>query len=184
MRPFALLAALALLAGCTAAPLTGGGGVNEALTAPYQLDSGDQLRVTVYDQAELTNTYQVDPSGYVTLPLIGPVPARGRTTQEIAGAIAAALQSGFLRAPNVAVEIAQFRPFFIMGEVRSPGQYSYVAGMTAEMAVAIAGGFTPRANESSVEISRTINGEVLRGRIAILDAVRPGDTVTVSQRLL
>lgn len=170
------------LAGCrtmTAPPSA----FENQLIEPYRLDSGDRLRITVFEQASLTNTYTVDQSGHVSLPLIGSVGARGRTTQELAGTIASALKRGFLRDPDVSVEVDAYRPFFIMGEVRAPGQYVYVTGLTVQTAVAIAGGFTPRAFEDLVEITRQINGEVMTGAVPLTDPVRPGDVLTVRQRL-
>lgn len=150
---------------------------------PYRLDSGDRLRVVVFGQADLSNSFAVDQGGHIAMPLVGTIPARGATTQELAGRIAAALRGGFLRDPDVSVEIEQYRPFFIMGEVRAPGQYVYVAGMTAQTAVAIAGGFTPRASEGDAEITRAIDGEVMRGRVALTAPIRPGDTIRIRQRL-
>ena len=113
--------------------------------APYHLDAGDRLRVVVYGQEGLTNTYAIGTGGSITMPLIGAVPARGRTTAGLAAEIAAKLRKGFIREPSVAVEIEAYRPFFILGEVAAPGQYPYVPNMTVESAVAIAGGFSPRA---------------------------------------
>ena len=111
----------------------------------YHLDAGDRLRVVVYGQEGLTNTYAIDAGGSITMPLIGSVPARGRTTARLATEIAAKLRKGFIREPSVAVEVEAYRPFFILGEVAAPGQYPYVPNMTVESAVAIAGGFSPRA---------------------------------------
>src|ERR1700752_2217756 len=91
--------------------------------APYQLDAGDRLRVVVYGQEGLTNTYSISAGGTITMPLIGAVPARGRTPQGLAGEITARLRNGFIREPSVAVEIESYRPFFILGEVQAPGQY-------------------------------------------------------------
>ena len=90
--------------------------------AAYHLDAGDRLRVVVYGQEGLTNTYAIDAGGSITMPLIGSVPARGRTTAGLAAAISAKLRAGFIRDPSVAVEIEAYRPFFILGEVAAPGQ--------------------------------------------------------------
>ncbi|WP_201286442.1 polysaccharide biosynthesis/export family protein, partial [Escherichia coli] len=111
----------------------------------YNLGPGDKLRVVVYGQEGLTNSYAIDAAGAVTMPLIGSVPARGRTPAGLAAEITARLRNGFIRDPSVAVEIESYRPFFILGEVQAPGQYPYVPNMTVESAVAIAGGFSPRA---------------------------------------
>jgi polysaccharide export outer membrane protein len=158
--------------------------LTEGLSGPYRLDSGDKLRITVFEQASLTNTYSVDESGHVTLPLIGSVPARGSTTQELAGRIAGELRKGYLRNPDISVEVDTYRPFFIMGEVRNPGQYTYVNGLTAQTAIAIAGGFTARASERTVEITRRINGNSITGSVPVTDPVRPGDVIRVRQRIL
>src|SRR6202042_219378 len=97
-------------------------------------------------------------SGFIDMPLIGTVLARGATTEELAARISAKLRDGFIREPHVAVEIEAYRPFFILGEVTAPGQYPYVANMSAETAIAIAGGFGPRAFRDSVILNRTYNG--------------------------
>jgi polysaccharide export outer membrane protein len=149
---------------------------------PYTLDSGDRLRVVVFGQENLSNSYSVDAGGFITMPLIGAVPARDRTTAALASAIAAKLRNGYVREPHVAVEIEAYRPFFILGEVTAPGQYPYVANMTAETAVAIAGGFTPRAWKKTVEVSRPEHGELYRGKVPLVSPVRPGDTIVVSER--
>jgi polysaccharide biosynthesis/export protein len=152
------------------------------IEGPYRLDSGDKLRVVVFGQEGLTNTYAVDANGTVTLPLIGAVPARGLTTAELAQAIAARLRQGYIREPHVAVEIETYRPFFILGEVTNPGQYPYVANMTVETAVAIAGGFTPRAYKGYVKLSRGFDGEITRGKVPLIYPVEPGDTINVTER--
>jgi polysaccharide export outer membrane protein len=117
------------------------------------LDSGDRLRVVVFGQDGLTNSYVLDASGQIDMPLIGPVPARGLTTDQLSERLSDMLRQGFIREPHVAVEIEAYRPFFILGEVAAPGQYPYIANMTVETAVAIAGGFGPRGSRKSVTIS-------------------------------
>jgi polysaccharide biosynthesis/export protein len=151
--------------------------------SPYHLDTGDELRVVVFEQASLTNLYRVDPSGHIAMPLIGAVPARGATTAELEARLAERLARNVLRQPDVTVEVATHRPFFVLGEVSNPGQYPFVPGMTAEMAVAAAGGFTPRANKRTVRVSRTIAGRRHEGRIAVTQPIRAGDTIYVPERL-
>jgi polysaccharide biosynthesis/export protein len=150
--------------------------------AAYRLDAGDKLRVVVYGQDGLTNTYAIDAGGSITLPLIGAVPARGRTTAELASAIAAKLRNGYIREPSVAVEIESYRPFFILGEVAAPGQYPYVPNMTVESAVAIAGGFSPRARRDTVTLTHTDGGGTARYVVPLGTSVLPGDTVMVGER--
>jgi polysaccharide export outer membrane protein len=150
--------------------------------APYHLDAGDRLRVVVYGQEGLTNSYAIDAGGSITMPLIGSVPARGRTTAGLAAAISAKLRAGFIRDPSVAVEIEAYRPFFILGEVAAPGQYPYVPNMTVESAVAIAGGFSPRARRDSVTVTHTDASGTARFVVPPGSPISPGDTVLVSER--
>src|SRR5829696_8238022 len=150
--------------------------------AAYHLDAGDRLRVVVYGQEGLTNTYAIDAGGSITMPLIGSVPARGRTTAGLAAAISAKLRAGFIRDPSVAVEIEAYRPFFILGEVADPGQYPYVPNMTVESAVAIAGGFSPRARRDSVTVTHTDASGTARFVVPPGSPISPGDTVLVSER--
>ena len=149
---------------------------------PYILDSGDKLRVVVFGQEGLSASYSVDISGRITLPLIGAVPARGMTPAGLQQAIAAKLRNGYVREPHVAVEVELYRPFFILGEVTLPGQYPYVPNMTVETAVAIAGGYTPRAFKSRIEISHQVNGLTERRVVSPNYPVRPGDTVHIAER--
>jgi polysaccharide export outer membrane protein len=157
---------------------------NAAITAdrPYTLDSGDKLRVVVFGQQDLSNSYIVGADGGVTLPLIGAVPARGLTAAQLSTAIAGKLKQGFIREPSVAVEIETYRPFFVLGEVTYPGQYPYVPNMTVEAAIAVAGGFTPRAHKDRVEVKRNVQGAAARYSVALQGSVRPGDTITVAER--
>jgi polysaccharide biosynthesis/export protein len=153
-----------------------------APTPAYALDSCDRLRVVVFGQDGLTNSYAVDTAGNITLPLIGAVHARGLTTAELSGALVGRLRQGFLREPHVAVEVELYRPFFILGEVVFPGQYPYVPNMTIETAVAIAGGFTPRAFRPTAELSRPVDGVVARQIVPVITQMNPGDTVVVAER--
>lgn len=148
----------------------------------YGLDSGDKLRVVVFGQDGLSASYAVDTSGSITMPLIGAVPARGRTPAQLQAAIGAKLRQGYVREPHVAVEIEAYRPFFILGEVTLPGQYPYVSNMTVETAVAIAGGYSPRAQKQRIEINRQVNGLTEKQVVSPNYPVRPGDTIKVAER--
>ena len=150
--------------------------------AAYRLDSGDRLRVVVFGQDGLTNSYVVDASGDIAMPLIGSVEARGLTTTQLSNRIADQLRQGFIREPHVAVEVEAYRPFFILGEVTQPGQYPYVANMTVETAVAIAGGFTPRGYKQYVVITRNYGGQPYRFKTPTTAQVQPGDTIQVQER--
>jgi polysaccharide export outer membrane protein len=150
--------------------------------AGYRLDAGDKLRVVVYGQEGLTNTYAIDAGGSITMPLIGSVPARGRTPATLASEISAKLRNGYIREPSVAVEIESYRPFFILGEVQAPGQYPYVPNMSVESAVAIAGGFSPRALRDRVTLTHADSSGSTRMVVPLGTAVGPGDTVQVGER--
>ena len=149
---------------------------------PYTLDSGDKLRIVVFGQGGISSDYLVDAQGRVTLPLVGSVPARGRTTGALERAIATRLKQGYVRNPHVTVSVATYRPFFILGEVTTPGQYPYVPNMTAENAVAIAGGFSPRAYKDTVQITSNVDGQTVRQKVPLNYRLRPGDTVMVKER--
>lgn len=149
---------------------------------PYLLDTGDKLRVFVYGQPNLSRGYTVDHDGFITVPLIGTVKARGLTTRDLESSITAQLASDFVRDPQVTVDIQQNRPFFIHGEVKTAGQYPYVSGMTVETAVAIAGGLSDRGSDRRFRLTRRTNGFV-----EVIEApgdyvVKPGDTVFVYER--
>jgi polysaccharide export outer membrane protein len=148
----------------------------------YHLDAGDKLRVVVYGQEGLTNTYAIDAAGSITMPLIGSVPARGRTPAGLAAEISGRLRNGFIRDPSVAVEVEAYRPFFILGEVAAPGQYPYVPNMTAESAIAIAGGFSPRARRDRVTVTHTDASGTGRFVVPPGTPISPGDTVLVGER--
>jgi polysaccharide biosynthesis/export protein len=150
--------------------------------AGYRLDAGDKLRVVVYGQEGLTNTYAIDAGGSITMPLIGQVPARGRSPAALAAEISAKLRNGYIRDPSVAVEVEAYRPFFILGEVQAPGQYPYVPNMTVESAVAIAGGFSPRAKRDAVTLTHTDAGVGARTTVPLGTSLSPGDTVYVGER--
>jgi polysaccharide export outer membrane protein len=153
-----------------------------AYDAAYRLDAGDKLRVVVYGQEGLTNSYAVGAGGAITLPLIGSVQARGLTPAGLAAAITARLRNGYIREPSVAVEIESYRPFFILGEVAAPGQYPYVPNMSVESAVAIAGGFSPRAKRDAVTLTHTDVGGSVRVIVPLGTPLSPGDTVLVGER--
>jgi polysaccharide export outer membrane protein len=180
-RRFLALCGAAALSGCAyrdGPPLD----VVQEPQGPYTLAAGDRLRIIVFGQDNLSNSYAVDGGGRISMPLIGIVQAGGQTTAQLERTIEARLRNGFLREPKVSVEVEQYRPFFILGEVTNPGQYPYVANMTIETAVAIAGGFAPRANKSKVELTRNAPGQQMKGDVPLGYPLRPGDTVVIKER--
>jgi polysaccharide export outer membrane protein len=153
-----------------------------AYDAAYRLDAGDRLRIVVYGQEGLTNTYAIDAGGSITMPLIGAVRARGLTPAGLAAEVTGKLRNGYIREPSVAVEIEAYRPFFILGEVAAPGQYPYVPNMSVESAVAIAGGFSPRARRDRVTLTHSDAGGSVRVVVPLGTPISPGDTVLVGER--
>ena len=180
LNAFALLFAVALpLAGASSAMLQS----SDQNPPVYTLDSGDKIRVVVYGEESLNGEYSVGPAGDVAFPLIGNLPAKGKSVAELQSAIAAKLASGYILDPRVSVEVLSFRPFYILGEVNRPGQYPYATDLSVEQAVATAGGYTYRASKSKIFIRHVGKGEVEyklgKGKIVW---VRPGDSIRVGER--
>jgi len=145
----------------------------------YALGSGDRLKLTVFGENDLSGDFTIDGSGYIRLPLVGEVRAAGYTAQQLEGVVAAALSPAYLKSPRVAVEVATYRPFYIIGAVNRPGQYPYIDHMTALNAVALAGGFTRAAVESVVFIRREGSNQEIEVPADRTTDVRPGDVVKV-----
>ena len=148
----------------------------------YTLDSGDRIRIIVFGQDNLSRVYGIDGSGAVAMPLIGAVRARGLTTFELANEIARDLKRKYIKDPKVTVEVETYRPFFILGEVNKPGQYPYVNAMTIEAAVAIAEGYTERAKQRFVRLTRRFGGVMSTVMVPADYPVQPGDTIYVLER--
>ncbi len=173
-----LIAAL-VTAGCAPRP---NGYADFKADIPYTLASGDRLRVLVFGQDALSNTYAVNSSGNISMPLIGSIRAQGQTTAALEKSVESKLREGFIREPKVSIEVDAYRPFFVLGEVTTAGQYPYIAGMTAETAVAVAGGFTPRANKYEVDLTRVVDGHPVTASVPVDQPVKPGDTIYVRER--
>lgn len=172
---------LAVLGGCSA-PRYSADQLGASINAPYQLASGDRLRVIVFGQDGLTNSFAVDGGGNIAMPLIGVVRAQGLTTTQLATSIEARLRKGYLRDPRVSVEVEAYRPFFVLGEVGVAGQYPFINGMTVQNAIAVAGGFGPRGVRDSVDLTREVGGTSMTATVPLTFPVRPGDTLTVRER--
>jgi protein involved in polysaccharide export with SLBB domain len=150
----------------------------------YKLGANDRLRITVFGQPTLTGEYTLDGNGVLAFPLIGNVPANGVTTSQLQQSIAAKLEPDYLVNPNVSAEVITRRPFFVIGEVQKPGNYSYVTSLTAINAVAIAGGFTRRAKKNDFYIRRlAADGQAVRIEAHSGSVLQPGDTLEVRERL-
>ena len=168
--------------GCALAPRYEARSFEDDPGQPYTLASGDRLRIIVFGQDSLTNSYAVDGAGRISMPLIGLVDAYGRTTQELERQIETKMRGGFLREPRVSVEVEAYRPFFVLGEVTTAGQYPFINGMTIQNAVAVAGGFSPRAARSGADLTRIIEGAPYTYSVPLTHIVRPGDTITIRER--
>ena len=181
--PFALL-----LAGCTGdtPPLAFRSDAEPGSTASaaYTLASGDKLRIIVYGEESLTGEYTVAQGGAIAFPLIGDVAATGVSTTELQRTIAARLSQGYIKDPRVNVEVLNYRPYYILGEVAKPGEYPYRPGLTFQQAVAAAGGYTYRANTKRIAIKHATQTSerslVLTG--GQQPAVQPGDTIRILER--
>ena len=150
----------------------------------YQLGSGDKVRLRVYNEETLSGEYEVDGTGSLSVPLIGAVPVAGKSVQEVITAITSALRSGgFMLNPSVSMEVLLYRPFYVLGEVKQPGRYPYVSNMSALNAVALAGGFTYRANRRKVSISRAGNSSGKERKVLVTEPIMPGDVIRVGQRI-
>jgi len=150
----------------------------------YHLDVGDKVKVTVYGEDDLSGEFQVDGVGNIGMPMIGPVHAAGLTTEDFTQAVQQRLvKGGFLVNPRVSAEVTNYRPFTIIGEVNKPGEYPYENGMTVINAVALAGGWTYRAEQNTVFIQH--KGSDRKDAVAGSDktVVRPGDTIIVTERV-
>jgi polysaccharide export outer membrane protein len=148
----------------------------------YILGPNDRIRLKVYGESDITGEYEINNDGQVSIPLAGHIKAAGATTRQLEKAIASALAKGIVRDPRVNVEIAQYRPYYILGEVKKSGEYPYRNGLTVMDAVASAGGFTYRANENKVHLRRAGAGTE---EILPLDApvpVFPGDNIRIPER--
>lgn len=148
----------------------------------YVLGSGDQISVTVFDEPSLSGQFQIDGTGAVSLPLIGQVQAGGLTVPQFEDAIETALLDGYLNHPRVNVQVLNYRPYYILGEVQTAGEYPYTDGLTVLNAVATAGGFTYRARQNVVFIKRVGDEDFEQVRLSASTLVQPGDTIRIAER--
>ena len=148
----------------------------------YRLGSGDKIRVITFGEEALTGEFFVSGSGKVSLPLVGEVQAAGLTIPQVQIEVETALKSGYLKEPRVSVEVLNYRPFYILGEVTKPGEYPYTSGLTVQNAVATAEGFTYRANKKKVFIKRADSSDEEPFELNGTTAVAPGDTIRIPER--
>ena len=189
-----LVLGIGLASGCSSSPpaslpvqqpAAGTGAAGEALEgdiSSYRLGPGDALRVTVFRHEDLSGEFRMDGEGYFAMPLVGEILGGGRTARQLESEIEVALKSGgYLVDPQVGVEVLNYRPFYIIGEINNPGSFEYVSGMTVINAVALAGGFTYRADQDDIIISRGgSNGPKVAAQFD--SEVLPGDIIEVTER--
>jgi polysaccharide export outer membrane protein len=181
------LAAIAFASGLSACYMMEPVGVapdtSSPVAAEYRLGPGDQVRITVFAKPELSGEFSVDSAGFIAIPLLGPVESGDKTPRALEQMIAAGLtRGGYLVDPRVAVQVTQFRPYYILGEVGSSGAYPYRPGLTVRNAVAAAGGFTYRANTRRVYIQRAGDSYERLYELKPSTAVLPGDTIRIPER--
>jgi polysaccharide export outer membrane protein len=181
-----VIVSLGVLAGGCDGP-RGAASLSDAPPKPvqtaYQLSPGDKVKITVFNEPDLSGEFQVNDSGHVALPLAGEVPAADKTLPEFKTEVIRILRGRFVKNPRVAVEMTNYRPFNVIGEVRNAGQYSYRPGLTVQDAVAMAGGYTYRANTRTLYVRRVnAGGEDTVQTDSDRALVMPGDNIRVPER--
>jgi len=149
----------------------------------YRLGAGDKLQINIFNQADLTGEYTVDGNGGFTMHLIGQVDAVGKTPLELEALLISKLKPDYLVNPRISVRVQSYRPFYIIGEVKSPSSYAYVDGMTYLTAVAIAGGFTYRAKKDHVYVISGGDRNSKERKLDVNEKVRPGDIIRIAERM-
>lgn len=147
-----------------------------------KLEAGDKIKVTVFGEDKISGEYELDPSGYLSLPLAGTIPAAGMSKIELAQSITQNLKSNYLKDPKVTVDVVNYRPIYVLGEVQKPGEYPYRSGLNVMSAIAVAGGSTYRASNSQVMIQRFGESGLKQ---YVLDAsvpIMPGDVIRLPER--
>jgi len=155
-----------------------------AATAAPPLQPGEKLHVLVYDEPTLTGDFMIDPSGYLSLPVVGTLKVAGMTPAQLQEKLVTALQAAHLKNPGVTVEVAEFRPFYILGEVDKPGAYPYIGGLNVMSAIAIAGGQTYRADQSKVLIQHVGEATMHSYELDWPIPIMPGDIIQIPRRYI
>ena len=180
--PMTCLAAFALLGACSS-PLGSLPPVSAASASEYRLQPGDELLVTIQDVAQADRSYIIDSSGTISLPLLQEVKVAGLSVREVENRIAEGFRAReLLKNPIISVQPGALRPFYVIGEVNSPGEINYRQGMTVLSAISAAGGYTYRAQEGQVEVVRTVNGQEVRSKASEDTLIQPGDRIRVYER--
>lgn len=157
-------------------------GASANIEEAYRLGVGDKVRVLVFNEPGLSGEFAVGANGALSLPLIGDLAVTGKTVDQVSGEVQAKLGDGYLRDPKVSMEVTAYRPYYILGEVKAPGTYPYVNGLTVMNAVASAQGFTPRANQGRIFIRRRGEDQEVAYKLTPDLRVYPGDTIRLGER--
>lgn len=180
-----ILALGMMLTGCTNLPNELAPSQIAGPSEGYLLEPGNRVRIVVFNENNLSGDFSIDPAGNISLPLVGNIPSSGITAKTLAARIEQTLKKdSYLRDPKVSVEVQTFRPFYVLGEVRQPGEFPYSTGMTVLTAIARAGGYDYRAKEGEVLLIRTIDGQQREFRALERTPILPGDIIKVVQRYL
>lgn len=175
------IAALCTLFACLAVPSAFA--QDEGPSSDYRLGSGDKLHITIFGQTDFNGDYDIDSEGNVQLPLLGSFRAGGLTVAGFQKALADKLsEGGFFVNPSVTVAVVNYRPFYIIGEVNKPGEYPYVSGMSVVTAVALAGGYTARANDSEAYVRRNGDTKEIELPADETSKIQPGDIIRIPER--
>ena len=178
----AIAATAAYAASATSQPAVGAAPSRVTADPGYRLGTGDTVHITVFGETDLTGDYSIDGTGDMRMPLIGQIRAAGLTIPDLENAIQAKLASGYLRDPKISAVVTNYRPFYIIGEVNKPGEYPYASGMNVLTAVALAGGFTYRADDTDVDIRHKGSTKEISVPADQTSKIEPGDIITVSER--
>ncbi len=187
IRPLTMIAISAVLAACASNSASDQVALGESVDVAeqlkdYRLGPADKVRLIVFGEPDLSGEFSVNARGQLSLPLLGEVDADGLSVEELRNKITEGLSEGYIVGARVAAEVIEFRPYYILGEVDTPGEYPYSSGMSVIKAVAAAGGFTYRANKSTVFIKRSDSGDEIKYKLSPQLVVLPGDVVRVGER--
>jgi polysaccharide export outer membrane protein len=153
----------------------------QVLETVYTLGAGDKLKITVFGEPDLSGEFQLDGSGHISFPLVGEVTAKGITIRQLEQRLVDKLKDGYIVSPRISLEVLNYRPFYILGEVKNPGEYEYVSGITLYNAVAMAGGYTYRARQDRAHITRANTEQVIENADHST-LILPGDIINIRER--
>jgi protein involved in polysaccharide export with SLBB domain len=179
-----IFSSMIALSGCAGdGPIAGSAqALKNAQASPYTLSAGDKIHIVVFGENNLTADYTITPEGTIGFPLVGDIPAAGLTTAQLQKSVTDTLATRYVQNPRVTVNAASLRPFYILGEVNKPGQYSYVPDLTALAAVATAQGFTYRADMSYIFLRHAHDASERQIPLTATTMIEPGDTIRITQR--